>query len=82
MIRFLNRLSTRMPESWPGRVMWFAIAVLAFWFAYRFGINYGQCRAGGSNKTGCVAYAALLTQAEVYLDAITVFVRVTSFILP
>ena len=82
MSEFGNRFASRLPQSWASRAVWLVLGISAAWVAYRFGVNYGECRAGGTPKPGCVLTAVGLTYFDVVLHIGIVVTKLLAAVLP
>jgi hypothetical protein len=72
----------RLPQSWAGWVVWSILGIAAFWSAYRFGVFYGACREGGSDKVWCLSVALYATFIQVLVQAFQTFVKLATLVLP
>jgi hypothetical protein len=72
----------RLPQSWPGRVLWLMMAIALCWIAYRFGAFYAECRSMGMGKSGCVLDAIGSTYFVVMANAVSGAQKILTFILP
>jgi hypothetical protein len=73
---------SRLPQSWAGRVVWIMLGISAFWVAYRFGFNYVECRADGTNKGGCVLFASFFTWTDIVVAVTVGVAKILSSVLP
>jgi hypothetical protein len=71
-----------LPESWPARAVWFALAVSAIWARFIFGSQYSSCRTDGSGQVLCFILALVLSWLEILLAVIGTVIQLIVLIMP